>query len=158
MKYTILLEQLYYITRPNSAQRGVTTMCFHPSTSSCDWNSSSYSFFHNKVWNRLIANGVENLVYIYINKKLLQEWPTTNPMAWYEKNILFEYYMFDVSLSSNGCNTLKDRVNAMIWWTTFGITKTMQFTLLKICNHCLKIVLTLKAQFEKIFLWHNLWF
>jgi hypothetical protein len=34
----------------------------------------------------------------------------------------------------------------------------MQFTLLKICNHCLKIVLTLKAQFEKIFLWHNLWF
>ncbi len=40
MKYTILLEQLYYIlyyiTKPNSAQKGVTTMCFHPSTSSCD--------------------------------------------------------------------------------------------------------------------------
>jgi hypothetical protein len=68
--------------------------------------------FHNKVWNRLIANGVENLVYIYINKKLFQEWPTTNPMAWYEKNILMEYYMFDVSLSLNGHNTLKDRVNA----------------------------------------------
>jgi len=33
----------------------------------------------------------------------------------------------------------------------FWNNKNTQFTLLKICNHCLKIVLTLKAQFENIF-------
>ncbi len=39
---------------------------------------------------------MEDLVHIYINNKLLQEQPSANPMAWYEKNMLSEDSMFDV--------------------------------------------------------------
>ncbi len=62
-------------------------MCF---TSSCKQNWSSYSFVHNKVQNWLTSSWVEDLVYIYINRKLLWEWPGINPMTWYKKNMLFE--------------------------------------------------------------------
>ncbi len=39
---------------------------------------------------------MEDLVYIYINIKLLWKWPSISPMTWYEKNVLFKDSMFDV--------------------------------------------------------------
>jgi len=78
------------------------------STSPCERNWSSYSFIHNKVPNRLTLNRMEDLVYIYINNKLLRKQPNTNPMAWYEKNMLSENSMFDVDESVNESNSLDD--------------------------------------------------
>ncbi len=60
-------------------------VCF---ASSCKWNWSSYSFVHSKVQSQLTSNWTKNLLYIYINIKLLWEWLGTNPMTWYEKNML----------------------------------------------------------------------
>jgi hypothetical protein len=50
---------------------------------------------------------VEDLVYIYTNRKLLQKQLNTNPMT-FKKKILFEYYMSNVSLSLDKGNTSKD--------------------------------------------------
>ncbi len=50
---------------------------------------------------------VKDLVYIYTNRKFLQKQLGTNPMTC-ENNMLFEYYMFDVSLNLDECNTSKD--------------------------------------------------
>lgn len=49
----------------------------------------------------------EDLVYIYINNKLMWKGLSDNPIAWYEKNMLYEDFMFDVEGSSNKGNTLK---------------------------------------------------
>jgi hypothetical protein len=38
-------------------------------------------------------------MYIYINKKFLQKRPNNNPMAWYEKNMLFKNLMSNVDES-----------------------------------------------------------
>ncbi len=51
---------------------------------------------------------MEDLVYIYTNNKLLWEQPNTNPMAWYEKNMLSKDSMFDVDESVNESNSLDD--------------------------------------------------
>jgi hypothetical protein len=48
------------------------------------------------MWNQLISNRAKDLVYIYVNNKLLQECLSANPMPWYKKNMLFEYLMSDV--------------------------------------------------------------
>jgi hypothetical protein len=37
--------------------------------------------------NRLTLSQKEDLVYIYTNRKLLQKWHGTNPMAKYKKNM-----------------------------------------------------------------------
>ncbi len=44
---------------------------------------------------------MEELVYIYTNNKLLREQHGTNPMAYYEKNMLFENSIFDVDENAN---------------------------------------------------------
>jgi hypothetical protein len=44
-------------------------------------------------------NWAKNMVYIYTNSKLLQKQVNANPIAWYEKNMLFENLMFDVDES-----------------------------------------------------------
>jgi hypothetical protein len=59
-------------------------------TSSCKLSWNLYSFVHSKVQNRLTMKHVEDLVYIYTNKKFLWEWLGANPIAWYEKNMLFK--------------------------------------------------------------------
>ncbi len=45
-------------------------------------------------------------MYIYTNNKLLQEWPSTNPMAWYEKNMLFKNLISDVDESVDESDSL----------------------------------------------------
>jgi hypothetical protein len=40
-------------------------------------------------------------MYIYTNSKLLQKQPSTNPMAWYEKNMLSKNFMSNVDESAN---------------------------------------------------------
>ncbi len=50
--------------------------------------------------NQLTSNWAKDLVYIYINSKLLWEWPGANPMVWYKKN-MFEDSMPDVDENEN---------------------------------------------------------
>ncbi len=44
---------------------------------------------------------MENLVYIYTNSRLLQEWLNANPMTWYKKNMVFEHSMSNVDENAN---------------------------------------------------------
>ena len=53
------------------------------SISSCERNWSIYSFVHNKVRNRLQPSHVEDLVYIYMNNRLLRHRRGPNPVQWY---------------------------------------------------------------------------
>ena len=53
------------------------------SISSCEQNWSIYSFVHNKVHNRLQPNPTEDLVYIYMNSKLLRHRRGPNSIQWY---------------------------------------------------------------------------
>ncbi len=82
------------------------------STSSCEHNWNSYSFVHSKVWNQLTSNWAEDLVYICINNKLLEKWHGTNPMAWYEKNILFKVLMSNVDESVKESDSSSKGANA----------------------------------------------
>jgi hypothetical protein len=59
-------------------------------TSSCKRNWNAYSFVHNKMWYRLMLKWVGDLLYIYINIKIMWEQFNVNPTTWYWKNILFE--------------------------------------------------------------------
>jgi hypothetical protein len=43
------------------------------SSSSCEWNWSSYSFVHSKARNRLLSSRAEDLVYVYTNSRVLNE-------------------------------------------------------------------------------------
>jgi hypothetical protein len=56
--------------------------------------------------NQLMLDRVEDLVYIYINNKLLREWPNTNPMTWYEKNMLSKDSMSNLDESANESESL----------------------------------------------------
>ncbi len=47
--------------------------------------------------NQLTSNWAKDLVYIYTNSKLLWEWPSANPMVWYEKNMLSKNLMSNVN-------------------------------------------------------------
>ena len=63
-----------------TARRILTQVC---SISSCERNWSTYSFVHNKVRNRLQSSHVEDLVYIYMNSRLLRHRRGPNPVQWY---------------------------------------------------------------------------
>jgi hypothetical protein len=54
---------------PKIAKRILSLIC---SISSCERNSSMYSFVHSKSRNRLRIDKAEALVYIYTNSKLLR--------------------------------------------------------------------------------------
>jgi hypothetical protein len=61
------------------------------SSSSCERNSSSYSFVHSKVRNRLLPSRTEDLVYVYTNSRALnQNVPFTNEAAteWYKQTVV----------------------------------------------------------------------
>jgi len=45
-------------------------------------------------------------MYIYTNNKLLQEWPSTDPMARYEKNMLFKNLISNVDESVGQSDSL----------------------------------------------------
>ena len=49
-----------------------------------------YSFVHNKSRNRLGTKKAEDLVYIYMNTKLLQGRLGADPVRWYENNVFSE--------------------------------------------------------------------
>ncbi len=46
--------------------------------------------------NWLTSNRAKDLVYIYINSKLLREQPDANLTTWYEKNMLFQNLISNV--------------------------------------------------------------
>jgi len=56
-------------------------------------------------------------MYIYINSKFLQKWPSANPTTWYKKNMVSKNLMSNVdenvneSNSSNKDLTLLDELN-----------------------------------------------
>ena len=56
------------------------------SASAYERNWSMYSFFHNKVHNRLKHSRAEDLVYIYTNSRLLRHWRGPTPVQWYGLN------------------------------------------------------------------------
>jgi hypothetical protein len=60
------------------------------------------------VRNQLTSNWVKDLVYIYTNNKLLQKRLGANPMAWYEKNMLFEDLTSNVDESANESDSLSE--------------------------------------------------
>jgi hypothetical protein len=63
------------------------------SSSSCEWNSSSYSFVHSKAQNRLLPSRAEDLVYVYTNSRVLnQNVPFTDEAAteWYRQTVVSE--------------------------------------------------------------------
>jgi hypothetical protein len=63
------------------------------SSSSCEWNRSSYSFVHSKARNRLLPPRAEDLVYVYTNSRVLnQNVPFTDEAAtkWYRQTIVSE--------------------------------------------------------------------
>ena len=62
------------------ARRILAQVC---SISSYERNWSTYSFVHNKVRNRLHPSRVEDLVYIYMNSRLLRHRRGPNPVQWY---------------------------------------------------------------------------
>ena len=49
-----------------------------------------YSFVYNKSRNRLGTKKAKDLVYIYTNMRLLQGRLGTDPLLWYENNVLSE--------------------------------------------------------------------
>lgn len=60
------------------------------------------------MWHQFTLNWIEDLVYIYNNNKLLQEWLSANPITLYEKNMLFDDSMFNVNESSYKGDTLEE--------------------------------------------------
>ncbi len=60
------------------------------------------------MWHQFTLNWIENLVYIYNNNKLLQKWFSANPITCYEKNMLFNDFMFNVNESSYKGDTLEE--------------------------------------------------
>ena len=75
---------------PRIAQRILTHVV---SSSSCEWNWSSYSFVHSKVWNGLLPSYAEDLVYVYTNSRILnQNVPFTGEatIEWYMQTIVSE--------------------------------------------------------------------
>jgi hypothetical protein len=51
------------------------------------WNWSSYLFVHNKSRNRLQLKRAEDLVYVYINSRLLAEGKEKDKKKWYADNV-----------------------------------------------------------------------
>jgi hypothetical protein len=41
------------------------------------------------MWHQFTLNWIEDLVYIYNNNDLLQEWPSANAITLYEYNMLY---------------------------------------------------------------------
>ena len=66
------------------AKRVLTLTC---SASSCERNWSMYSFVHNKSRNHLGTKKAEDLVYIYMNTRLLRGRLGADPVRWYENNV-----------------------------------------------------------------------
>ena len=63
------------------------------SSSSCEWNWNSYSFVHNKTWNRLLPFHLKDLVYVYTNSRVLnQNVPFTSQatIEWYMQTVVPE--------------------------------------------------------------------
>jgi hypothetical protein len=63
------------------------------SSSSYERNWNSYSFVHSKARNRLLPSHVEDLVYVYINSRVLnQNVPFTDEAAteWYRQTVVSE--------------------------------------------------------------------
>jgi hypothetical protein len=63
------------------------------SSSSCEWNWTSYSFVHSKARNRLLPSRAEDLVYVYTNSRVLnQNIPFTDEAAteWYRQTVVSE--------------------------------------------------------------------
>ena len=69
---------------PKIAKRVLALTCL---ISSCEQNWSMYSFVHNKSQNRLSTKKAEDLVYIYMNTRLLQGRLEADPLQWYENNV-----------------------------------------------------------------------
>jgi hypothetical protein len=57
------------------------------SSSSCEWNWSSYSFMHNKSRNRLQPKKAEDLVYVYTNSRLIAKGKEKDEKKWYADNV-----------------------------------------------------------------------
>ena len=72
---------------PKIAKQVLALTC---STSLCERNWSIYSFVHNKSQNRLGTKKAEDLVYIYMNTRLLRGRLGADPLRWYENNVFSE--------------------------------------------------------------------
>jgi hypothetical protein len=72
---------------PIIAKRILSLTC---SASSCERNSSMYSFVYSKTRNRLGVDKAEALVYIYLNNRLLRQRPGADPVRYYDDNIFSE--------------------------------------------------------------------
>ena len=72
---------------PKIAKRVLALTC---SASSCERNWSMYSFVHNKSRNHLGTKKAEDLVYIYMNTRLLRGRLEADPVRWYENNVFSE--------------------------------------------------------------------
>ena len=72
---------------PKIAKRVVALTCL---ASSCERNWSMYSFVHNKSQNRLGTKKAQDLVYIYMNTRLLQGSLRADPLRWYGNNVFLE--------------------------------------------------------------------
>jgi hypothetical protein len=63
------------------------------SSSSCEWNWSSYSFVHSKAQNRLLPSRAEDLVYDYTNSRVLNQNVTfidESATEWYRQIVVSE--------------------------------------------------------------------